>query len=100
MCRVKVYGRLTGERRDVSVGGRGRNDRIESWINFDAGKNKEHTEAVTTDVKFVRDTGKIIIRFDCENALQIPDEFVEIYINGKQIKNKRDIMREDMKRRI
>lgn len=100
MSRVKVYGRLTGDRRDVSIGGRGRNDSIESWINFDAGKNKEYTEAVTTDVRYIRDTGKIIINFDCENALNIPEDFVEIYINGKQIKNKKDLMKEDMKRRI
>lgn len=100
MSRVRVYGRLTGDRRDVSVGGRGRNDSIESWINFDAGKEKEYTEAVTTDVCFNKDNGKIIISFDCENALEIPEDYVEIYINGKHIKNKRDIMREDMKRRI
>lgn len=93
MSRVRVYGRLTGDNREVSIGGRSRNEYIESWINFDAGKKKEYTEAITTSVRYNDITGKITVNIDYEKALQIPEEFIEIRVNGQLVKNNRDMIK-------
>lgn len=97
MARVRVYGRMTGERRQISLGGRGRNNYIESWINFDAGKKKEFTESITTRVQFNEINGKIYVEIDCRGALELPEDIIEIKINGIHIGNRKDIMKMSLK---
>jgi hypothetical protein len=93
MPRARIWGRLTNDTRELAMPGEHPNNRIESWISFDAGENAQYTAAITTNVAYNEIDKKIYIDIDMTRAMELNDKLVVITINGQPIKNRRDLMK-------
>ena len=98
MSRVAVFGKMSGDNRSVTVGGRSRNDSIKAWINFDYFKRvrrdstrspkgyveeikEQGTNSVTTEV-WRNSEGKVYVDFRTNDFTAGHTDNVEVRVMG------------------